>query len=71
MFPLSRRGLVAGYVSRRIRRSASAMRTGREKATTWLAMSVYGTFRTCRDVRVESAFGGKPEVGFQGGHVAF
>jgi len=24
-----------------------------------------GTFRTCRDFRVESAFGGKAEVGFR------
>ena len=24
-----------------------------------------GTFRTCRDFRVESAFGGKTEVGFE------
>src|SRR5882762_2194375 len=28
-------------------------------------MSVVGNFRTCRDFRVESAFGGKAEVGFR------
>src|ERR1700704_2021466 len=28
-------------------------------------MSAFGTFRTCRDFRVESAFGGKAEVGFR------
>src|SRR4051812_17897212 len=28
-------------------------------------MSVDGTFRTCRDFGVESAFGGKAEVGFR------
>jgi hypothetical protein len=27
--------------------------------------SVVGTFRTCRDFPVESAFGGKAEVGFR------
>jgi hypothetical protein len=27
-----------------------------------LAISAYGTFRTCRDVRVESAFEGKPDL---------
>src|SRR6266850_2168534 len=26
---------------------------------------IIGTFRTCRDFRVESAFGGKAEVGFR------
>jgi hypothetical protein len=29
------------------------------------SMSASGTFRTCRDFRVESAFGGKAEVGFR------
>ena len=28
--------------------------------------STHGTFRTWRDVRLESAFGGKAEVAFQG-----
>ena len=28
--------------------------------------SVLGTFETCRDVRLESAFGGRAEVAFQG-----
>src|SRR6478735_8128787 len=28
-----------------------------------------GTFRTWRDVRLESAFGGRAEVGFRGGQV--
>jgi len=31
-----------------------------------LATSGIGTFRTWRDVRVESAFGGKAEVGLRG-----
>jgi hypothetical protein len=34
-------------------------------------MSPLGTFRTCRDVRLESAFGGIAEVAFQGRQVAF
>jgi hypothetical protein len=35
-----------------------------------LAMSLLGTFRTWRDVRVESAFGGKTEVAFRGRQVS-
>jgi hypothetical protein len=31
--------------------------------------SASGTFQTWRDVRPESAFGGKAEVGFRGGQV--
>src|SRR5258706_16314051 len=33
--------------------------------------SPVGTFRTSRDVRLESAFGGKAEVGFRGRQVCF
>jgi hypothetical protein len=33
--------------------------------------SVVGTKRTWRDVRVESAFGGKAEVGLRGRQVSF
>jgi hypothetical protein len=33
--------------------------------------STHGTFRTWRDVRVESAFGGIAEVGFQFRQVSF
>jgi hypothetical protein len=35
------------------------------------ATSVVGTFRTWRDVRLESAFGGAAEVEFRGGQVGF
>src|SRR5258708_4085543 len=35
------------------------------------ATSAYGTFRTWRDVRVESAFGGKAEVGLRVVRAAF
>jgi hypothetical protein len=34
-------------------------------------MSLIGTNRTWRDVRSESAFGGKAEVGFRGRQVGF
>ena len=34
-------------------------------------MSAVGTFRTWRDVRLESAFGGITEVGLRGRKVAF
>ena len=34
-------------------------------------MSVNGTFRTWRDVRPESAFGGKAEVGLRGRQGSF
>jgi hypothetical protein len=34
-------------------------------------MSSVGAFRTCRDVRIESAFGGKTDVSFQGCQVRF
>jgi hypothetical protein len=34
-------------------------------------MSVVGTFRTWRNVRVESAFEGKAEVGLRGRQVSF
>jgi hypothetical protein len=33
--------------------------------------STHGTFRTSRDVRVESAFGGKAEVGLRGRQGSF
>ncbi len=33
--------------------------------------SVVGTFRTSRDVRLESAFGGRAEVEFRGRQVCF
>jgi hypothetical protein len=33
--------------------------------------STHGTKRTCRDVRLESAFGGIAEVAFPGRQVAF
>jgi hypothetical protein len=33
--------------------------------------SEIGTFRTWRDVRLESAFGGAAEVEFRGGQVGF
>jgi hypothetical protein len=35
------------------------------------ATSAFGTFRTWRDVRVESAFGGKAEVRIQGRQESF
>ncbi len=34
-----------------------------------LAVLLVGTKRSCRDVRLESAFGGRAEVGFRGGQV--
>jgi hypothetical protein len=49
-------------------------RRGGDRITTLFAAlheSVAGTFRTWRDVRVESAFGGIAEVAFQGRQVSF
>jgi hypothetical protein len=34
-------------------------------------MSAFGTSQTCRDVRVESGFGGRAEVGLRGRQVSF
>jgi hypothetical protein len=43
---------------------------GRAHILVALHESPVGTFRTWRDVRLESAFGGRAEVGFRGGQVS-
>jgi hypothetical protein len=44
---------------------------GRGGAARLPPIPIIGTFRTSRDVRLESAFGGKVEVGLRGRQVSF